>query len=121
MPGTQTDTLECQHLALTEACGVLDRSANLPESFTGFDVHTAYSNALAHRIATVPPDLLAVNKAICEKALDAMGRQLMQSLAIEADAIAHKTPVMKKFYEIGKTEGFKAALEAINRPYTNQQ
>jgi enoyl-CoA hydratase len=78
-------------------------------------------SALAHRIATVPPDLLAVNKAICEKALDAMGRQLMQSLAIEADAIAHKTPVMKKFYEIGKTEGFKAALEAINRPYTNQQ
>jgi glucokinase len=27
--------------------GVLDRSANLPDSFTGFDVHTAYSNALA--------------------------------------------------------------------------
>jgi glucokinase len=27
--------------------GVLDRSANLPENFTGFDVHTAYSNTLA--------------------------------------------------------------------------
>ncbi len=78
-------------------------------------------SALAHRIATVPPDLLAINKAICEKALDAMGRQLMQTLAIEADAMAHKTPVMKKFYEIGKAEGFKAALEAINRPYTNKQ
>ena len=35
--------------------GVLDRSANLPESFTGFDVHTAYSNALADRAGRAVP------------------------------------------------------------------
>ena len=29
--------------------GVFDHSANLPDSFTGFDVHTAYSNALSER------------------------------------------------------------------------
>lgn len=29
--------------------GVLDRSANLPDSFTGFDVHNAYATALAAR------------------------------------------------------------------------
>ena len=29
--------------------GVLDRSANLPDSFAGFDVHTAYSVALAEQ------------------------------------------------------------------------
>jgi len=29
--------------------GVFDRSANLPASFVGFDVHTAFSNALAER------------------------------------------------------------------------
>lgn len=29
--------------------GVFDRSANLTDDFTGFDVHTAYSNALAER------------------------------------------------------------------------
>ena len=29
--------------------GVFDNSANLPDSFTGFDVYTAYSNALADR------------------------------------------------------------------------
>ena len=29
--------------------GVFDHSANLPDSFTGFDVHTAYSNALSGR------------------------------------------------------------------------
>ena len=29
--------------------GVFDHSANLPDSFTGFDVHTHYSNALSER------------------------------------------------------------------------
>lgn len=32
-----------------ESYGVLGRSANLPESFVGFDVHTAYSEALRER------------------------------------------------------------------------
>jgi len=35
--------------------GVLDRSANLPENFTGFDVHTAYSNAIAERAGRAIP------------------------------------------------------------------
>ncbi len=35
--------------------GVFDRSANLPESFVGFDVHTSYSKALAERAGRVVP------------------------------------------------------------------
>jgi glucokinase len=35
--------------------GVLDRSANLPESFAGFDVYTAYSAALAERAGRPVP------------------------------------------------------------------
>jgi glucokinase len=35
--------------------GVLDRSANLPLSFAGFDVHTAYSNALTDRVQRSVP------------------------------------------------------------------
>jgi glucokinase len=35
--------------------GVLDRSANLPSTFTGFDIHTAYSNALAERAGRAVP------------------------------------------------------------------
>ncbi len=35
--------------------GVLDRSANLPESFIGFDVHVAYSGALAERAGRAVP------------------------------------------------------------------
>jgi glucokinase len=35
--------------------GVLDKSANLPESFLGFDVHTAFSAALAQRAGRSVP------------------------------------------------------------------
>jgi glucokinase len=35
--------------------GVFDHSANLPDSFTGFDVHTAYSDALAERAGRAIP------------------------------------------------------------------
>jgi hypothetical protein len=35
--------------------GVLDRSANLPPIFEGFDVHTTYSNALAERAGRPVP------------------------------------------------------------------
>jgi glucokinase len=35
--------------------GVFDHSANLPDSFTGFDVYTAYSNALAERAGRAVP------------------------------------------------------------------
>ena len=35
--------------------GVLDHSANLPDSFTGFDIHTAFSNALAVKAGRALP------------------------------------------------------------------
>src|SRR5262249_54979910 len=35
--------------------GVLDRSANLPESFTGFDVYSVFSGALAERAGRAVP------------------------------------------------------------------
>ncbi len=38
-----------------QAYGVFDRSANLPESFAGFDVHTAYSKALEEQAGRPVP------------------------------------------------------------------
>ena len=35
--------------------GVLDHSANLPDSFTGFDVHRVYSNAIAEQAGRAIP------------------------------------------------------------------
>jgi enoyl-CoA hydratase/carnithine racemase len=68
---------------------------------------------LASDVASTPTDLLAVHKSVCEKALDLMGRPLMRRLAIEADAMAHKSPTMKQFYEVGKQKGYKAAYDHL--------
>jgi enoyl-CoA hydratase len=81
---------------------------DFPPSDLGAEV-----TALSKRIASVPKDLLAIHKSICVKALDLMGRPVMQRLAREADAMAHKTPTMKTFYDVGKREGFKAAYSLL--------
>jgi glucokinase len=39
--------------------GVFDHSANLPDSFTGFDVHTAYAGAIAERAGRAIPLIVA--------------------------------------------------------------
>jgi glucokinase len=44
--------------------GVLDRTANLPASFTGFDVHTAYLHALSARAGRAIP-LTVANDGDC--------------------------------------------------------
>lgn len=73
------------------------------------------TRALADRIASVPLELLAIHKSMCEKALDLMGRPMLQRLATEADAMAHKTPAMKAFFEAGRAGGgFKAGLSAAD-------
>lgn len=66
---------------------------------------------LAARMALIAPDLLATNKSIVNRALDLMGRGLLQQLAAEADAIGHKSPASREFSEIAKEQGLKAALE----------
>lgn len=68
--------------------------------------------AMAHRMAGVPLELLAANKSIANKALELMGRSLLQQLAVENDAIAHKSDAVRRWYEIANTEGMKAALAA---------
>ena len=65
---------------------------------------------LASRVAMVPNDLLAANKSICNKAVDLMGRSLLQDLAREADAIGHRAEAAAEFGRIGKEQGLKAAL-----------
>jgi enoyl-CoA hydratase len=72
-------------------------------------------HALASSIARVPYDLLAQNKSICNKAIELMGRTMLQELARESDAIAHKSPVAKEFGRIAQSEGLEAALAWQNR------
>jgi enoyl-CoA hydratase len=73
---------------------------------------------LASDIAAVPGDLLAHNKSICNKAIELMGRNLLQELARESDAMAHKSPAAQEFSRIAAREGLKAALAWQNRGRT---
>ncbi len=72
-------------------------------------------HALAASIARVPYDLLAQNKSICNKAIELMGRTLLQELARESNAIAHKSPAAQEFDRIARSEGLQAALAWQNR------
>jgi len=72
-------------------------------------------HALATSIARVPYDLLAQNKSICNKAIELMGRTLLQELARESDAMVHQSPAAQEFARIAKRDGLKAALAWQNR------
>ncbi|MCY4434987.1 MAG: hypothetical protein OXE45_15100, partial [bacterium] len=61
-------------------------------------------------VATVPSDISAANKAICNKVLELMGYTMAQELAREHNVIAHQSPAAQEFGRIIRTEGFKAAL-----------
>jgi enoyl-CoA hydratase len=68
------------------------------------------TSRLAGQIARVPPDVLAHNKSICNKTLEAMGRTLVQELAREQNAMAHKSPDAQEFGRIAAADGLRAAL-----------
>ncbi|MSQ11952.1 MAG: crotonase/enoyl-CoA hydratase family protein [Dehalococcoidia bacterium] len=77
----------------------------------------AVVDELAETLAKVPLDLLAANKAICNRAVDFMGRALVEQLAAENDAIAHQSPVVAEFYRLAEQRGLKAALEKRDAPF----
>ena len=66
---------------------------------------------LALEMATVPGDILAANKSICNKAIDLMGRHVLQQLAGETDAMAHKSPQAIEAGRIVAERGLKGAYE----------
>ena len=48
-------------------------------------------------MARIPWELLAANKSIVNRALELMGRNTLQHIAAETDAIAHQAPIVKEF------------------------
>jgi enoyl-CoA hydratase len=65
----------------------------------------------ANHLSRTPKDLLATNKGICNKALDLMGRKVLQDLAQESDVFGHFSPDAREFLHLARTKGMKAALE----------
>lgn len=75
---------------------------------------------LAKKMAKIPWEMLAANKSIVNKALDLMGRNMMQVIAAETDAVAHQSPIVKEFNDISAQQGLKAALEWRDAPFRKQ-
>ncbi|MBI4639066.1 MAG: crotonase/enoyl-CoA hydratase family protein [Candidatus Tectomicrobia bacterium] len=74
---------------------------------------------LAKRVAHIGTDLLTANKTIVNKALELMGRSMMQQIALETDAISHLSPEAQEFNRISSEQGLRAALEWRDGPFRN--
>ena len=72
---------------------------------------------LATRVSHIGKDLLAANKNIVNKALELMGRSMLQQLAVETDAIAHLAPEALEFNRISQQQGLRAALDWRDGPF----
>ncbi|WP_076999816.1 crotonase/enoyl-CoA hydratase family protein [Variovorax sp. KK3] len=73
--------------------------------------------ALAGRLATVDPDLLATNKRIVNLALELAGAGTLPRLAAEMDARAHLSHAKKEFDADVAAHGFKAAVRKRDEPF----
>ena len=75
----------------------------------------------AGKMIDIPCELLAANKYICNKAVEVMGRDIIQKWAVETNAIAHLTHSNAEFQRIAKEKGLKAAIEERDRGVPRQQ
>lgn len=73
--------------------------------------------ALARRLATVDPELLATQKRIVNLALELAGAGTLPRLAAEMDARAHLTRAKKEFDADVSAHGFKAAVRKRDEPF----
>ena len=72
---------------------------------------------LATRMSHIGKDLLTANKYIVNKAVELMGRTLLQQIALEHDAIAHLAPEALEFSRISQEQGLRAALDWRDGPF----
>ena len=73
--------------------------------------------SLAGTLAKIPSDLLIANKGIVNKALDHMGRAMVEQLAAENDAVAHMAPAVEEFRRTAAERGLKSALDQRDSPF----
>lgn len=72
---------------------------------------------LAGRIALVEREMLVGNKYVINHGLDLMGREHLQDVAAEQDALAHETPPARAFVAKIGSDGLRAALRARDEPF----
>ncbi len=74
---------------------------------------------LATRVSWIPRDLLSVNKEVVNRALDLMGRTLLQETAATLDVMARMAGGTEKFVETAVEEGFKQAIAERDAPFAD--
>jgi len=74
-------------------------------------------NKLAERIALVPSELLALNKAAINRVVEEMGLRNALNAGMELDVIAHNTRAVQDFRKMAEEKGLKAALAASEAPF----
>jgi len=80
----------------------------------------AAAEALAERIAQIPPDVLRSKKQAINRAAEAAGfRQATRGLA-ETDALLHTTPAVLAIRERMRTEGLKALVAEYAGPSSSE-
>jgi len=75
------------------------------------------AEGIADRLALIDPDLLAANKRITNLSLEMMGAQVLQRLAAETDARAHRAPGVKTWLNDSREYGVREALKRRDAPF----
>ena len=81
------------------------------------DVLADEVEGLADRLCLIDPDLLAANKRITNLALELMGAQILQRLAGENDARAHRAQAVRDYVRSIKEHGLKETLRRRDAPF----
>ncbi len=94
-----------------EAIGLVAKA--VPEERLDLEV-----GRLASRIAQVPSELLAFNKAMVNRVVEEMGLENVLRTGVELDVIARtNNRFIEEFRELAEKEGWKAASEKVARPF----
>jgi enoyl-CoA hydratase len=72
---------------------------------------------LADRFSLIDPDLLAANKRVTNLALELMGAQVLQRLAGENDARAHRAQAVREYGRSIREHGLKETLRRRDEPF----
>ncbi len=76
------------------------------------------TRAIARRIATIPSELLMLNKSVCNRVWEMIGIKTGMEMAGEFDSLAHLADTARPMREaIEKHGSLSAALKELNKPW----
>ena len=86
------------------------------ETYADEDLDDAV-DALARRMAALPPELLAQSKAVVNRSIELMGQASLQRFGAEANATARQSPAVAEWSRVLRERGLAAALEWRNETF----